>query len=641
MRWAALLAVAFVAGGAVPAGSAPERIAWTTSGPDGGGTTYIEIDPRLPSTLYVGTTQAGVFRSTNGGRTWERRSNGLPPNAAVGPLELAPSDPSRLYAVVGGNTLFTSADAGATWRPLPRRENWITRLVVDPSQPRTLYATTYPGLIKSTDGGQTWSQPLLASDGPIAIAPSAPNVLYAEVSGRLWRSADRGATWTEKTGSFSSIDLIAVDPRNADIVYFIVTTDLWKSASGGSSPWMIRNGWPPNPRIENFAIDPRSPSTIYAGTSNDGVFRSRDGGATWEQASSGLAELAIPSVRRPIYEGIREIEVSPAAGSPVYLTHQYRGVYTSDNGGNRWHEANDGLTATRVWAVEVDRHAPSVIYAATYMNGVWRSADGGRHWTRRGLTGRTVTDVTLDPVRRHVVWAATSTGLYRSGNDGRTWKRRLKLKDRSVSVVAIAPSNHRFIYAGTFERGLYRSWNGGRTWSRPDLRPMDNVTAIAVHPRRPRTLWVAVNGHVLRSHDGGVTYLEHPKEFPTAKALVLDPRNPRTQYMAVENAGVYRSRDGGANWTRMNNVGAPYSTVGLAIDPRHRRVLYTCGWDRDGNSGGVYRSVDGAHSWTNISAQMTTTFASTLAITPSGRQLYVGSGTGDVGGGGVFAATVR
>jgi photosystem II stability/assembly factor-like uncharacterized protein len=145
----------------------------------------------------------------------------------------------------------------------------------------------------------------------------------------------------------------------------------------------------------------------------------------------------------------------------------------------------------------------------------------------------------------------------------------------------------------------------------------------------------------LRSHDGGVTYLEHPKEFPTAKALVLDPRNPRTQYMAVENAGVYRSRDGGANWTRMNNVGAPYSTVGLAIDPRHRRVLYTCGWDRDGNSGGVYRSVDGAHSWTNISAQMTTTFASTLAITPSGRQLYVGSGTGDSGGGGVFAATVR
>ena len=641
MRWAALLGVAFVAGAAAPAGSAPDRIAWTANGPDGGGTTYIEIDPRSPSTLYAGTTQAGVFRSTNSGGTWERRSNGLPANASVGPLELAPSDSSRLYAVVGGNTLFTTTDAGATWRPLPRLENYINRLVVDPSQPRTLYASTSPGLIKSTDGGQTWSQPILSSDGPIAIAPSAPNVLYAEVYGRLRRSDDRGATWTEKTGSFSSIDLIAVDPHNPDVVYFIVTTDLWKSVSGGSSPWMIRDGWPPAPRIENFAIDPRTSSTIYVGTSNDGVFRSRDGGATWEQASSGLAELAIPSVRKPVYEGIREIEVSPAAGSPVYLTHQYRGVYKSDNGGNRWHEANDGLTATRVWAVEVDRHAPSVVYAATYMNGVWRSADGGRHWTRRGLTGRTVTDVAVDPVKRHVVWAAAGTGLYRSGNDGRTWKRRLKLRDTSVSVIAIAPSNRRFMYAGTFERGLYRSWNAGRTWTRPDLRETDNVSSIVVHPRRPRTLWIGVNGYVLRSHDGGVTYLDHVKEYPTAKALVLDRKNPRTLYLAGENAGIYRSRDGGANWSPLKGDGAPYAAVGLTIDPKHPRVLYTSGWDRYGNDPGVYRSVNGARSWTNISAGMTTTFASTLTVTPSGRRLYVGSGTGDFGGGGVFAATVR
>jgi photosystem II stability/assembly factor-like uncharacterized protein len=360
MRWAAFLAVAFVAAGAVPAGSAPDRIGWTTNGPYGGGTTSLEIDPRSPSTLYVGTSEAGVFRSTNGGRTWERRSNGLPPNAGVGPLELAPSDPSRLYAKVRGS-LFTSTDAGATWRQLPRLENGLTQLVVDPGEPRTLYATSYQSLIKSTDGGQTWSRLPLSADGPIAIAPSAPNVLYAEVYGRLRRSADGGATWTEMTGSFSSIDLIVVDPRNADIVYFISSRDLWKSTSGGSSPSKIRTGWPPAPGIETFAVDPRTTSTIYAGTSNDGVFRSRDGGATWEHAASGLAELAYPEVRQRIYEGIREIEVSPSAGSPVYLTHMYRGVYKTDNGGNRWHESNDGLAATRVWAVEVNRRAPSVL----------------------------------------------------------------------------------------------------------------------------------------------------------------------------------------------------------------------------------------------------------------------------------------
>jgi photosystem II stability/assembly factor-like uncharacterized protein len=641
MRWPALLAVAFLAGGAAPAGSAPDRIAWTANGPDGGGATYLEVDPRSPSTLYVGTSQAGVFRSTNGGRTWERRSNGLPPNAGVGPLELAPSDPSRLYAVVRGNTLFTSSDAGASWRPLPRLDRGLERLVVDPSQPRTLYATTYQALLKSTDGGQTWSQ-LRVTDEAIAIAPSAANVLYAEISGRLWRSADGGATWTEKSSfSYSNIGLIAVDPGNPDLVYFTVGGDLYKSTTGGSSPAEIWEGEPPAPSVEKFAVDPRSPSTIYAGTQNDGVFRSRNGGATWERASSGLAELAIPSLRKPVYDGIGDLEVSPGAGSPLYLTHHSRGVYKSDNGGARWHEANRGLTATRIMALEVDRRAPSVVWAATSRNGVWRSADGGRHWARRGLTGRFVSDVTVDPVRRHVVWAATSTGLYRSGNDGRSWKRRLKLKDTSVSVIAIAPSNRRFVYAGTFSRGLYRSWNGGRTWTRPDLRPLDNVSAIAVHPRRPRTLWVVAGGYVLRSHDGGVTYLDHPKQVATGHGFVLHPKNPRVQFMAAENVGVFGSHDGGANWSRLKGDGAPYSTVGLAIDPKHPRVLFMSGWGRYGEPGAVYRSADGGRSWAVISEGMTTTFATTLAVSPNGKRLYVGSGTGEHSGGGVFAANVR
>jgi photosystem II stability/assembly factor-like uncharacterized protein len=320
----------------------------------------------------------------------------------------------------------------------------------------------------------------------------------------------------------------------------------------------------------------------------------------------------------------------------------HRGVFKTDNGGNRWHEANGGLTATSITALEVDRRRPSIVYAAAMNGGVWRSADGGRHWRRRGLTGRLVSDVTLDPVKRHVVWAATSTGLYRSRNDGRSWKRRLKLKETGISAVAIAPSNRRFVYAGTFNRGLYRSWNGGRTWSPPELRPLDNVAAIVVHPRRPRTLWVVAGGYVLRSHDGGVTYLDHPRQFATGKSLVLDPRNPRRQYMpASGGSGVSRSRDGGANWSPMKGDGAPYYTMGLAIDPKHPRVLYASGWDRYYTEGGVYRSVNGGRSWTNISAGLTTTFAQVLAISPSGRRLYVGSGSSEYGGGGVFAASVR
>jgi hypothetical protein len=95
------------------------------------------------------------------------------------------------------------------------------------------------------------------------------------------------------------------------------------------------------------------------------------------------------------------------------------------------------------------------------------------------------------------------------------------------------------------------------------------------------------------------------------------------------------------NWSQLKGEGAPYAAVGLAIDPKHPNVLYTSGWDRYGNDPGVYRSANGARSWTTISGGMTTTLAATLTVAPNGRRLYVGSGTGDYGGGGVFAATVR
>ena len=127
----ALLLGALAACLALPARSAPNHPAWVTHGPDGGGTTVLEIDPRDPSTIYAGTSAAGVFRSTNGGRSWDRRSAGLPADAAISILELAPSSPARLYAWVYSNGLFTSADAGGTWRKLPRMDESPSRIVVD------------------------------------------------------------------------------------------------------------------------------------------------------------------------------------------------------------------------------------------------------------------------------------------------------------------------------------------------------------------------------------------------------------------------------------------------------------------------------------------------------------------------------
>ena len=195
MRWPGPARRRLRGGRSGSAGSAPDGLTWTANGPDGGGATYIEIDPRTPSTLYAGTTMAGVFRSTNGGRTWERRSNGLPANAGVGPFELAPSDPSRLYAV-------KSAATRCSRRPTPERPGDRLRASRTTSTARRRPEPAQndlwnvgPGLSKSTDGGQTWTRPdrLRRADRDRTVRAECPlRRGLGQVSGEAPTAAPRG-----------------------------------------------------------------------------------------------------------------------------------------------------------------------------------------------------------------------------------------------------------------------------------------------------------------------------------------------------------------------------------------------------------------------------------------------------------------
>jgi photosystem II stability/assembly factor-like uncharacterized protein len=240
---------------------------------------------------------------------------------------------------------------------------------------------------------------------------------------------------------------------------------------------------------------------------------------------------------------------------------------------------------------------------------------------------------------------AAAGDLFRSSNGGRSWKRKLKFADRSFISVAIAPSAPRVVYAGKSERGLWHSLNGGRTWRAPELRPKDTVWSIAVHPRRPLTVWAGVTGTVVKSIDGGVTWLKPGEGLPTYMEvwdLVVHPTRPRTLYAGVELGGVFRSTDAGATWTRISE-GLPSSILGVAIDPRRPRTVYVGGHGANSSirrPDGVFRSNDGGRTWADISAGMTTKWVASLALNRTGTRLYAGTGVGESGGG-VFTTRVR
>src|SRR3989441_1086969 len=232
-----LASVIFVALTAAPA------YAWHGSG----SITALAIDPQTPSTLYAGTHDRGVFKSTDGGATWSATSL---TNMWVTALAIDPVTPSTIHAGVlwswdsrwYGGGVFKSTDGGATWNSTTNIE--VADLVIDPQTPTTIYARTpYPGAYKSMDGGATWSS---IDHALIAIDPRTPTTLYAGTLSGVDKSIDGGATWF-------AVNTNLVDPLLAYGVDPVV--------------------WP-------LVIDPQTTTILYTGTKL-GVFKTTDGGAYW------------------------------------------------------------------------------------------------------------------------------------------------------------------------------------------------------------------------------------------------------------------------------------------------------------------------------------------------------------------------
>lgn len=612
---------------AVPAAveSAP-RPAWHVGGPYGGTVSTLELDPARPSVVYAGTFGAGVFRSTDGGRTWRRRSAGLPPDTLVLALAAAPSSPSTLYLeAYAGQRLYRTVDGGRSWRALAPVNAGVSGMAVDPARSDTVYLATFEGVLRTSDGGASWvTLPGLQHPSKIAIAPSARNVLYAEDGGRIMRSGDGGASWSQRSISLeANYDVFAVDPRDPATLYVSTHDALLRSVDGGTRWTALRKG-SFGLHVYVLAFDRSDPRRLYAGTWWRGVFRSTDAGGTWSH------------IGRLPRERVRDLAVR---GGRVVAGLDHRGVYRLR--GRRWAASSRGLVGAEVRALAVDPHS-HVAYGGTVYGGVFRSVDGGRHWSARGLQGLIVNALAVDPAVSGVVYAGVGGGLYRTANGGRTWRRARGMPKIDVRAVAVAPSAHRVVYAGAFNGGTYVSRDGGSTWRRLALPVQEIVTALAVHPRRPTTVWAGTRAEgIVRSTDGGRTWKTSTGSAgPDVIAIVVTPSTPRILYAALDAGGVAKSTDGGRSWRR-TVMGMKATTIlGLALDRRHRATLYGGGLDPNGH-GGVYRSTNAGRSWTDISAGMTTTWIAALALDPARRRLYAGTTAyGRESGGGVFVRRV-
>ncbi len=603
---------------------------WTSIGPEGGSTIRrLLVDPVTPTTVYA-SSELGIYKSTDGGLTWVASGAGLPAPSLAYRIALAPSTPGTLYAdVTTGfpDYLYKSTDGAGSWTLLPNAPTTIRSLGVDAANPALVYVGSSGGKIwRSADGGTTWSAASVPGTAysveALAADPVNAGIVYAatyELGGsgdRVYKSTDGGASFVATPLVDKDVLSLAVDPVTPSTVYAApssysppIDPPLWKSTDGGATWNSISTGLPTPFNAETpIAIDPTSPATVYVG-GIDGPYRSVDGGATWTRMASGLTAPRTFA-----------LATHPTVGGTLWIGTE-AGPGKSTDAAASWTMHGSGIREDHLDGFAVDPANPAILYAASGSQGIQKSLDAGAHWSAANVglplpsvgalvmrDGSTLHALQVDgefvarTVDAAATWDVTTSGLPVGA---------------AALSIAIDPSDPAVAYVGidadNFASGspaVYKSNDGGVTWS-ATAGPLDiSVRALAVASSGRVYAGTDFPRLAFSSADGGASW--SPGTFvPTGVvALAVDPADPLSVWAGTPSAGVFHSTDGAASFVAGAFVGTPQVSF-LLVDPTTAGAVYAATTD------GVLASLDSGAHWTDVSGGLLVRDTRALAADPT------------------------
>ncbi len=554
---------------------------WTSIGPAGEYVLALAIDPQQPTTLFVGTKDHGIYKSTDSGGSWQAMNTGLT-SQSVHTLAIDPRTPTTIYAGLGAVSkdtggIFKSTDGGRNWRAtngglesLIGRIPSILALAIDPQTPTTVYAGIWGGVVKSTDAGGSW-QAVNAGLDATSLNPSLnPTDLFLR-----FNMSER------------FVHALTIDPRTPTTLYAVawfglstVAQGVFKSTDGGSS-WRAASTGLSGLSPGALAIDPQTPTTLYARTQESGVFKSTDGG-TWRAINAGLEDLRVTA-----------LAIDPQIPTTLYAG-TWHGVFRSTDGGGSWGSTNVGLRDLSVAGLAIDPQTPTTLYAGTWGSGVFVSSSvSAMRASPNPQAGGSPAD-------------SGSVTFLSVGDGGSTW-------------LAIEIREDLPVFAGSHKTFLSKTSSTEDQWK--------SVLDASGHGAI-RRLWFFGSGRVsallgtgliMHTADGGGRW--HSKrgfetiysDFNPARLSFINQAEGwmlggETPGMHKEYSVVFHTVDGGDHWTEVARDQPGRSASGLASEYKTGIEFYdrTHGWIGPdsiacGDQPYLYVTRDGGATWTEQS----------------------------------------
>ncbi len=644
---------------------------WTWRGPGniGGRTRSLVIHPTQTNRLWLGSVGGGLWYSSNSGTSWAP-VNDFMANLAISSLVMDPTNSNVMYAGTGegffnsdgirGAGVFKSSDGGVTWNQLASTATsnflYVNRLAISPNGAAMLAATS-TGLFRSTDGGASWTSVQVTTDRMTQVAFDPNDSLKAVATGYsalTYYSVNGGLNWTAGTGlgAFSGTRAgrseFAYAKSAAGTIYLGYWTGtaaaLYKSSDGGqtytsvtvagATNWMSAQGW----YDSCIWVDPTNANTLIVGGLD--LYRSTNGGAnltkisTWQSAPASAHADHHGIFADPGYNG--------TTNTRVYFTND-GGIYKAENaltvaGTTGWQELNNTLGITQFYGAAMNGTSLTVV-AGAQDNGslrglsgvtegwsVFNGGDGGYCAADQTDSNYFYGEYVYATVARSSNAGASSANIYSGITDanvstgaefiapfildpnsqsrmfvgGKSLWRTNDVKAATpawtaikaatgsastdnITAIAVAPGNADVIYVGHRGGDVYKTINGTAatpTWTKLDdnavALPNRRIGRIVVDPNNVQRVYVCFGGYadtnnfgatnLWRTNDGGTSWANVTSNLPLMPiyGLAIRPDNSSVLYAATD-VGVFGSEDAGATWSATNVGPANVSTTEVAF----------------------------------------------------------------------------